>query len=88
MNVINVKYVRREMMDLGGETESVKDSSLEAVSATGCGEAEDRLEDVLKSLSKVDKLSPEQVSLCQFRHMLLCYLDRLSTYKVKHPPSP
>ena len=48
-------------------------------------EGDDQLGSVMKELDKVEKLSPDQVSLCQYRHMLLCYLDRLSTYEVsKH----
>ena len=43
-------------------------------------------EDVLEELAGVERLSPEQVSLCQYRHMLLCYLDRLSTYQVRTCP--
>ncbi len=37
---------------------------------------------VVKELSGVERLTPEQISLCQYRHMLLCYLDRLDTYEV------
>ena len=31
------------------------------------------------------RLTHEQVLICQYRHLLLSYLDRLSTYEVKLP---
>ena len=33
------------------------------------------------------RLSPEQVSMCQYRYKFLTYLDRLSTYEVRHSKS-
>lgn len=60
-------------MSLGGETLS---DPLEEL------EAEEQIEVAVKEMEKLEKLTPEQVSLCQYRHMLLCYLDRLSTYEV------
>ena len=65
-------------MDLGGEVRDFSELPLESDSSV-----EDNLEDVLKELAEMERLSPEQVSLCQYRHMLLCYLDRLSTYEVR-----
>ena len=69
-------------MDLGGELEHLN-SSLAIETATGSSDKQ--TEDALKCvemLAGVERLSPEQVSLCQYRHLLLCYLDRLDTYEV------
>lgn len=73
-------YLFRELRDLGGILEHLDDSSLGADSFGEHGG--ERLEDVVAALAKVERLSAEQVSICQYRHMLLCYLDRLDTYEV------
>jgi len=44
---------------------------------------EERLEEVLQEMENVEELSVDQVSLCQYRHTFLCYLDRLETYQVR-----
>ena len=44
--------------------------------------ADIRKELVMEELEKIEKLSLEQISICRFRYMLLCYLDRLETYEV------
>jgi hypothetical protein len=67
-------FVHSELMDLGDQAQGLESSEGEVVG----------MEDILQTL---ERLSPEQVSLCQYRHMLLCYLDRLSTYEVRSRPS-
>ena len=45
-------------------------------------EEDEEVEEVVRELEMVEKLSVDQVSLCQYRHMMLFYLDRLETYQV------
>ena len=66
----------RELSELGGEMHSLDASPLRAAAAA----EEEGV--AVRAFAGVERLSPEQVSLCQYRHMLLCYLDRLDTYQV------
>ena len=71
-------------MELGGEADG---PPLELAPVNMEEEEEQQQQQqMLEKLAEMDRLSPEQVSLCQYRHMLLSYLDRLSTYKVRPHP--
>ena len=71
----------RELVNIGGELVS---GPLEEVgNSEDSSDGGDQLDRIVRELGKMERLSPEQVSLCQYRHMLLSYLDRLDTYEVR-----
>lgn len=69
--------------DVDGEMESegVEAEAEESGMEVEEWESED-VDVVVKELEGVVKLTSDQVSMCQYRHMLLCYLNRLETYQV------
>ena len=71
--------LHRELVNIGSEIVS---DAIELVDDGSAAEEQPEEVVAVRELGKVEKLSPEQVALCQYRHMLLCYLDRLDTYEV------
>ena len=76
-------------MDLGDKMKELEDP-LPGSNRNGSSDAEnpvqtgESFEDIIKQLVDLEKLSPDQVSICQYRHMILYYLDILDTYNVSH----
>ena len=71
--------------EVKGEGESEEDGSSEQ-DVDKEGESEEMegedVKEVVRELQGVVKLTSEQGTMCQHRHTLLCYLDRLETYQV------